>query len=132
MLKHLSLLGLADSMQKRFRLITGLSDHAIENTTVIISAVPSMSVIEKHVTLDRNSSSPGDSFSLESGKLKKLCAEAKNAWKWDALGSVDYGRKSSEHGNVEFRRTLCFVKNKRPPRISTTNRSQLTMVPDVK
>jgi len=38
-----------------------------------------------------------------------LCRDSKTAW--SSLGKVDYGRKSSEQGNVKFRRSLYFVKS---------------------
>ena len=41
-------------MQRRFGLVTSLSDHAIDNTTAITSVALGASIIEKHVTLDRN------------------------------------------------------------------------------
>ena len=96
-------------MQQRFGLVTGLSDHTIDNTTAIASVALGASIIEKHVTLDRNGGGPDDSFSLESEELKQLCIGAKTAW--EALGEVDYGRKSSEQANVKFRRSLYFVKD---------------------
>ena len=96
-------------MQKRFGLITGLSDHTIDNTTAITSVALGASIIEKHVTLDRNGGGPDDSFSLESEELSQLCSGAKIAW--ESLGKIDYGRKSSEQANVKFRRSLYFVKN---------------------
>jgi N-acetylneuraminate synthase len=96
-------------MQKRFGLVVGLSDHTIDNTTAISSVALGASIIEKHVTLDRNSGGPDDSFSLESEELRQLCAGAKTAW--DSLGKIDYGRKSSEQANVKFRRSLYFVKD---------------------
>ena len=61
-------------MQKRFKLVTGLSDHTIDNTTAIASVALGASIIEKHVTLDRNGGGPDDSFSLELEELKQLCA----------------------------------------------------------
>ena len=67
------------------------------------------SIIEKHFTLDRNGGGPDDSFSLEPEDLTALCRDSKTAWK--ALGEVDYGRKSSEQGNAQFRRSLYFVKD---------------------
>lgn len=93
----------------RFGLVTGLSDHTLDNTTAIASVVLGAAIIEKHFTLDRNGGGPDDSFSLEPEDLTALCRDSKTAWK--ALGRVDYGRKSSEQGNVQFRRSLYFVKD---------------------
>ena len=97
------------NMQQRFGLVTGLSDHTIDNTTSIVSVGLGASIIEKHVTLDRNAGGPDDSFSLESGELKSLCEKAKIAW--SSVGHVDYGRKSSEIGNAQFRRSLYVAES---------------------
>lgn len=96
-------------MIRRFGLVTGLSDHTLDNTTAITSVAMGASIIEKHFTLDRSGGGPDDSFSLEADELAELCKDSKTAWQ--ALGQVDYGRKSSEQGNVRFRRSLYFVKN---------------------
>jgi N-acetylneuraminate synthase len=96
-------------MIERFGLVTGLSDHTLDNTTAISSVALGASIIEKHFTLDRSGGGPDDSFSLEPAELAALCQGAKTAW--SALGCVDYGRKSSEQGNVKFRRSLYFVKD---------------------
>jgi N-acetylneuraminate synthase len=96
-------------MMKRFGLVTGLSDHTLDNTTAIASVVMGVSIIEKHFTLDRNGGGPDDSFSLEPIELAQLCTGVKTAWL--ALGQVEYGRKSSEQGNARFRRSLYIVKD---------------------
>lgn len=96
-------------MVKRFGLVTGLSDHTLDNTTAITSVALGASIIEKHFTLDRSGGGPDDSFSLEPAELTALCRGSKTAWQ--ALGSVNYGRKSSEQGNAQFRRSLYFVKD---------------------
>ncbi|MNZ57175.1 Pseudaminic acid synthase [compost metagenome] len=96
-------------MMQRFGLVTGLSDHTLDNTTAIASVVLGASIIEKHFTLDRSGGGPDDSFSLEPAELSALCRDSKTAWA--ALGKVDYGRKSSEQGNAKFRRSLYFVRD---------------------
>ena len=96
-------------LQQRFGLVTGLSDHTIDNTTAIASVALGASIIEKHVTLDRNGGGPDDSFSLEPKELKELCTGTKTAW--ESLGNVDYSMKSSEQGFVKVRRSLYFVKD---------------------
>lgn len=103
-----NLLTISD-MVDRFGLVTGLSDHTIGNATAIASIALGASIVEKHFTLDRSGGGPDDSFSMEPSDLTDLCRDAKTAW--DALGTVDYGQKSSERGNVQFRRSLYFVKD---------------------
>ena len=98
-------------MIKRFGLVTGLSDHTLDNTTAIASVALGGSIIEKHVTLDRSAGGSDDSFSLEPFELAQLCLGARTAW--ESLGQVDYGRKSSEQGNAQFRRSLYFVQDLR-------------------
>jgi N-acetylneuraminate synthase len=93
---------------ERFGLVTGLSDHTLDNTTAIASVALGARIIEKHFTLDRSGGGPDDSFSLEPVEMAALCLGVKTAW--EALGKVDYGRKSSERVNVKFRRSLYFVK----------------------
>ena len=96
-------------MAERFGTVVGLSDHTLDNTTAIASVALGASIIEKHVTLDRNGGGPDDSFSLEPPELAELCRASRTAW--DAIGRVDYGRKSSEQNNTKFRRSLYFVSD---------------------
>lgn len=96
-------------MMERFGLVTGLSDHTLDNTTAIASIATGASIIEKHFTLNRNAGGPDDSFSLEPPDLAALCKAARVAWM--AMGKVDYSIKSSEKGNVKFRRSLYFTRN---------------------
>lgn len=95
-------------MQARFGLATGLSDHTLDNTTAIASVALGACIIEKHFTLDRQGGGPDDSFSLEPADLRQLCQGARTCW--EALGHVSYARKSSEQGNVKFRRSLYFTR----------------------
>lgn len=104
-------------MIDRFRIVTGLSDHTLDNTTAIASVAMGASIIEKHFTLNRNGGGPDDSFSLEPHELKALCRDTKTAWA--SLGQVNYGLKSSEKGNVKFRRSLYFTKKMFPGELIT-------------
>jgi len=96
-------------MITRFGCVTGLSDHTLDSTTAIAAIALGASIVEKHITLDRNGGGPDDSFSLEPGDLGALVTATRTAW--DALGRVDYGRKSSERSNAVFRRSLYFVRD---------------------
>jgi len=106
--KDYNLLTMQD-LQSSFGLVTGLSDHTIDNTTAITSVALGAALIEKHVTLDRAGGGPDDSFSLEADELRALCKDVKNSWL--ALGKVNYERTEAEKGNIKFRRSLYIVEN---------------------
>ena len=91
----------------KFDVLTGLSDHTIDNLTALASVAMGACLIEKHFTLDRTAGGPDDSFSLEPQDLKSLCHETKRAW--EALGHVTYQRTRGEADNLKFRRSLYFV-----------------------
>ena len=96
-------------MLERFGVLVGLSDHTLDNTTAIASVAMGACVVEKHFTLDRSGGGPDDSFSLEPQELLDLCVSSGVAWR--AMGRVNYGRKSSELGNVKFRRSLYYTRD---------------------
>lgn len=95
-------------MARRFGTVVGLSDHTLDNTTAVASVALGAAIIEKHFTLDRSRGGPDDSFSLQPEELAALCRAARTAWQ--ALGQVEYGPRASELGNIQFRRSLYFVK----------------------
>lgn len=94
-------------MRSRYGVLTGLSDHTLDNTTAIAAVALGAVIIEKHFTLDRKGGGPDDSFSLEPDDLAALCTSAKVAW--SALGRITFERKKSEQGNLQFRRSLYSV-----------------------
>jgi pseudaminic acid synthase len=98
-----------NDIAERFHVLSGLSDHTVDNATAITAVGMGACLIEKHVTLDRLGGGPDDSFSIEPAELAKLCCDIKTAWQ--AIGKVNYQRTEAEKGNVKFRRSLYFVKN---------------------
>lgn len=96
-------------MKKRFGVVTGISDHTLNNVTALASISLGASIIEKHFTLDRSRGGPDDSFSLEEKDLIELCKSSKVAW--SSIGKVDYSTKESEKTNLKFRRSLYFIKD---------------------
>ena len=92
-----------------FDVLSGLSDHTLDNTTAVTAVSLGACVVEKHVTLDRNGGGADDSFSLEPKELQALCRDSKVAWQ--ALGKTSYVRQKSEEESATFRRSLYVVKD---------------------
>ena len=97
------------NMIERFGCITGLSDHTLNNNTAIASVALGASIIEKHFTTDRSGGGPDDSFSMEPHDLVHLVESVREVY--SAIGKVDFGLKSSEIGNIKFRRSLYYVRD---------------------
>lgn len=98
-------------ISRKFNVLSGLSDHTLGTTVAVASVALGACFIEKHFTLSRNETGPDSAFSLEPDELSILCHDAKLAW--EALGVAGYERKDSENANVQFRRSLYFVKSLR-------------------
>lgn len=95
-------------MVRRFGVQVGLSDHTLSNITSITSVALGATVVEKHVTINRNNKGPDSAFSIEPDELSALCNDTKNAW--SALGKAGYEMKPDERKNLVFRRSIYFVK----------------------
>ena len=88
-------------MKNSFRVVTGLSDHTISNTTALASISLGASIIEKHITLDRTGGGPDDSFSLEKEDLAELCKESRIAS--EAVGNVNDIKSGSKIQKEDLR-----------------------------
>jgi N-acetylneuraminate synthase len=95
-------------ISERYGVLSGLSDHTIDNATSVAAVALGACVIEKHVTMDRDGGGADDSFSLEPKELAQLCKDCETAWQ--ALGKVNYEQTEAERPNIKFRRSLYFVK----------------------
>lgn len=96
-------------LERRFQLPCGLSDHTLGTTASIAAIALGAVFIEKHFTLSRENAGPDSSFSLEPDEFSFLCKESKSAWL--ALGEIGYTRKQAELQNLQFRRSLYFIKD---------------------
>jgi len=65
-------LSVIDSLKKRFRNLTGLSDHSLSIFPPIAAVVFGAKIIEKHFTLSRKQTGPDHSISIEPHEFKKM------------------------------------------------------------
>lgn len=65
------------TMAKEFDLPFGLSDHSSGITAAIAAAAMGASVIEKHITLDRNLEGPDHKASIDVNEFRQLCTEVR-------------------------------------------------------
>lgn len=94
-------------IRKRFKVVTGLSDHSLGTTASIAGVVLGASIIEKHVTISRQEGGPDAEFSLEPHELKEMVQAVRDAEA--ALGKVSYEVGKKEAENIVFRRSLFVV-----------------------
>jgi pseudaminic acid synthase len=96
-------------MSKKFKVVTGLSDHTLGINTSITAVALGASIIEKHVTFDRSEGGPDSAFSLEPKELKDLVKSIREVEQ--SFGKPTYIVSNNEAKNKVFRRSLFVVKN---------------------
>ncbi len=96
-------------LEKRFNVVSGLSDHSLGITMSVESVAFGACIIEKHFTLKRSEGGPDSSFSIEPEELRQLVKSVRDAEK--AIGKVQYGLQKSELANIAGRRSLFAVRD---------------------
>ena len=91
-------------LRKLFDCEVGLSDHTLGIGAAVASVALGASVIEKHITLNRNEGGVDADFSMEPAELKQLVTETRNAR--EAIGKPQMGPTEEERASLVFRRTL--------------------------
>ena len=93
------------TMRDRFDCPVGLSDHTMDNLSVIAAIALGAPVIEKHITLDKTHPGPDHPFALEPDELADMVRTARLAEA--ALGSgVKVVRESEEENHRLGRRSI--------------------------
>jgi pseudaminic acid synthase len=83
---------------KRFKVITGLSDHSLGITASIASVALGASIIEKHITLSRKAGGPDATFSLEPKEFKALVQMVRDTER--AIGKPTFSPITQEKQNI--------------------------------
>jgi pseudaminic acid synthase len=96
-------------LRKGFHCEVGISDHTPGIGASVAAVALGASVIEKHVTLDRNDGGVDAEFSLSLEELRNLRDESERAWR--SLGAVVCGPSDGERRSLQFRRSLYVVED---------------------
>lgn len=91
-------------LAQSFNVVSGLSDHVLDNSVAITSVALGACIIEKHFTLSRGYGGPDAAFSLEPHEFKQLVKSVRMAEK--ALGDICYELSEIEQASLIFRRSL--------------------------
>ncbi|MDA9802809.1 pseudaminic acid synthase [bacterium] len=87
----------------------GLSDHSLGIGVAVASVGLGATVIEKHITMDRDDDGVDSAFSMTPEDMKHLVDEIYTAWQ--ALGKISYGPTPSDGPSLKYRRSLYFVRS---------------------
>ena len=102
-------LSMIPDMAKRFNVLTGLSDHTKGELAPVIATTLGAKVIEKHLILNKNITSPDAGFSLDEQEFKQMVDTVRQTEK--ALGKVDYNLSEKAQQSRRFARSLYVVKD---------------------
>ena len=107
------------TLGKKFNLPVGFSDHTLGDEIAIAAVAMGASVIEKHITLDKNMIGPDHQASMEPDSFKTMIDRIRNIEM--SLGDgVKKIRPSEEEMRLKARRSLVAARNIRKGEILTS------------
>lgn len=104
-------------LRERFGVDVGFSDHTLGVGAAIAAVALGASVIEKHVTLSRDSGGVDAAFSATPAELAQLVREAAAARR--AIGHVQTGPDPAEVPSLRYRRSLYITEDMKAGEIFT-------------
>jgi pseudaminic acid synthase len=107
-LEEVNLLTIPD-MEKRFKVIVGLSDHTLGISVPVAASVLGAKIIEKHFILDRKLGGPDSAFSLEPREFKNMVDIIRETEK--SMGRETYELTGKQISGRKFARSLFAVKD---------------------
>ena len=96
-------------MKKKFDCEVGLSDHTLGIGIALASISFGSTIIEKHLTLNRNDGAVDSKFSLEPKEFKQLKEQSTTVWQ--SIGKIKYGPTKAEKKSLKFRRSIYISKD---------------------
>ncbi len=96
-------------LAETFQVPVGLSDHTMGIAVPVASVALGSCIIEKHLTLSRNTPGPDSAFSLEPDEFKAMVEAVRIVEQ--ALGHARYGVTEHEAASRTFRRSLFVVRD---------------------
>lgn len=94
-------------LRNKFGVKVGLSDHTLGIGVSLAAIALGASVIEKHITIDRNFGGVDSAFSMEPSEFAQLVQEGK--FVSESLGSPEWKIQDSELESRRLRRSLYIV-----------------------
>jgi len=95
-----------------FQLPVGLSDHTLGDEVAIAAVALGACVIEKHLTLSRQTPGPDSSFSMEPHEFAAMVDRIRCVEK--ALGKVTYEMTAKQKECLKYRRSLFIAADMNP------------------
>tara|TARA_B100001250_G_C19769420_1_gene776374 strand:- start:544 stop:1596 length:1053 start_codon:yes stop_codon:yes gene_type:complete len=96
-------------LKKKYKCITGFSDHSNDNVIAETAVACGAEVIEKHIALSNQKNSLDFDFSLTENKFKKYVSNLKKIN--SILGKDFFFRNKSEKKSLKFRRSIYAIKD---------------------
>jgi N-acetylneuraminate synthase len=97
------------AMGQLFGTAVGLSDHTMGFGVSVAATALGATVIEKHVTLDRNDGGVDSAFSLEPKEVMQLVESCRDAF--DSLGSASVWLTEAESESLRLRPSLYITRD---------------------
>ena len=96
-------------LKKRYKCKVGISDHTLGIGASIAAVSQGATIIEKHLTLNRNDGAIDSFFSLEPKEFGQLVVECNTAF--ESIGTIATKPTISEKKYLRYRRSIYVVKD---------------------